>query len=227
VHANASDFQYEALKKLGIKWTRILSPEAWFRWNLVEPERGKYVWHDARIQKTAAQGFQILGTIGSAEWPKWATQQGKPDLDAWEEFVFRIVDHYKPWTKHWEVWNEPVHEFKADVYAEILRRAIRAIRKADPTSKIVGLGGSFNVDWCVDVIRHLGGRPSDHFDVASTHVYPDRADPFNPLKDTQAVGFSEKIIRPFGMRIVAAQNQVICAVSLYRIRQKLLEYFNG
>ncbi len=201
VHANASDFQYEALKKLGIKWTRILSPEAWFRWNLVEPERGKYVWYDAKIQKTAAQGFQILGTIGSAEWPKWATQQEKPDLDAWEEFVFRIVDHYKPWTKYWEVWNEPVHEFKADVYAEILRRAIRAIRKADPAAKVVGLGGSFNVDWCVDVIRHLGGRPSDHFDYASTHVYPDRADPLNPLKDTQAVGFVEKIIRPFGMEL--------------------------
>jgi hypothetical protein len=201
IHASASEFQYEVLKKLGVKWTRILSPEAWFRWNRVEPERGKILWHDDLARKTAAHGFEILGTIGGTEWPAWAHRDGKPDLDAWEEFVFRTADHYKPWVKHWEIWNEPVYAFTPPQYAEVLRRAARAIRRADRGAKVVGLGGSYKLEWCLDVLRELGGKPSDHFDFFSTHIYPDRADPLNPLKDTAARGFAEKVIRPYGLEV--------------------------
>jgi hypothetical protein len=200
-HVQASDFQYEVLQRLGVKWTRILSPEAWFRWHAIEPAPGQFVWHDAEAEQAVRRGFQILGTIGTNEWPKWAYRAGQPDLDAWEQAVGKIVGHYRRWVKHWEVWNEPIHSYTAEFYAEMLRRAGRAIRAADPEAKIVGLGGSYRCAWCVDVIERLGGQPREAMDFLSTHLYPAKADPLNPLSGTAAAEFREKIIAPHKLEV--------------------------
>jgi len=194
VHALASDFQYEALKRLGVKWQRVLSPEAWFRWHAIEPAKGKFAWYDAEAQKTVAHGLEILGTIGTNEWPKWAVRDGRPDLDAWETSVGRIVEHYRPWVRHWEVWNEPIHQFSAESYAPMLQRAARAIRRVDPNAKVIGMGGSYDWKWCVDVIDRLGGNTRDHMDYLSTHIYPKDADPLNPLRDVAGKDFRQQII---------------------------------
>ena len=201
VHALASDFQYAVLERLGVKWTRILSPEAWFRWHAIEPAPGQFVWYDAAAEQAVRHGFQILGTIGTNEWPKWAYRAGQPDLDAWEQSVGKIVGHYRRWVKHWEVWNEPIHNYTAEFYAEMLRRAGRAIRAADPQAKIVGLGGSYRCAWCLDVIERLGGRPQAAMDYLSTHLYPAKADPLNPLSGAAAAEFREKIIGPHKLEV--------------------------
>jgi hypothetical protein len=200
-HLLASDFQYAVLQRLGVKWTRILSPEAWFRWHAIAPAPGQFVWYDAEAEQAVRHGFQILGTLGTNEWPKWADRAGRPDLDAWEAAVGQIVGHYRKWVKHWEVWNEPIHNYSAEFYAEMLRRAGRAIRAADPEAKIVGLGGSYRCAWCLDVIARLGGRPQDAMDYLSTHLYPAKADPLNPLSGTAAAEFREKIIGPHNLEV--------------------------
>ena len=66
-HVLASDFQYEVLQRLGVKWTRILSPEAWFRWHAIELAPGQFVWYDAEAEQAVRHSFQILGTIGTNE----------------------------------------------------------------------------------------------------------------------------------------------------------------
>ncbi len=132
VHAISSDFQYEVLQRMGVKWQRILSPELWFRWSAAEPQQGRFVWHDAEAEKTVRHGFQILGNLTTEPWPKWA---GRLDTKAWEQSVLQLVNHYKPWVKYWEVCNEPIYQFKPKEYARMLRAA--TLRdSAVPTRKL-------------------------------------------------------------------------------------------
>jgi hypothetical protein len=215
IHAQASDFQHDVLNRLGVKWTRIMSPDHWFRWHVIEPERGTFVWHDAAAEKTVRHGLQILGMIGTNGWPNWAYKDGERDLQAWEESVGKIVDHYKPWVKTWEIWNEPIHHFKADFYAQLLKSAARAIRRADPQAKIVGMGGSYDCDWCLDVIQHLDNRPQDFMDYLSTHVYCEKADPLNPLQEAAEQDFASKILVPYSLEVWNTETGAWC-MGLYQ-----------
>jgi glycosyl hydrolase family 39 (putative alpha-L-iduronidase)/YXYXY domain-containing protein len=208
IHANASTYQYQALARLGIKWQRILSPTAWFRWSAVEPAKGQLVWYDDEVRKTTASGFEILGNLGT--WPAWADRGGRPDLDEWERYVAAVVEHYKGQVKHWEVWNEPIHEFSASFYAELFRRAARAIRRADPQAKIVGMGGSYKSAWCLEVLEQLGGKPSEQMDYVATHLYPPGSDPLNPSSGLEAKEFHDRIIAPYGMPVWNTEAGVWC-----------------
>lgn len=173
IHAETSTFQYEILKRLGVKWTRMFSPAGLFRWEKVEIIPGKIDWFDADIIKTVNSGIDILGNIVGDSWPTWADQGGRPNLDHFENFIYRTVDHYKPWIKHWEVCNEPNQKaYGAAFYAEMAKRAYSAIRRADPQARIVGIGGSASPLWAVSALNGMGGSPIPYMDVVSTHQYP-------------------------------------------------------
>jgi hypothetical protein len=207
IHASASDAVLTALQKLGIKWQRSLSPAAWMRWELAEKERGQFTWSDPAVKKTLDHGFQILGCIHG--WAKWAA---KDDLDAWEKYVFASVEHYKGSVKYWEICNEPIYEYKDGTgYVEVLKRATRAIRQADPQARIVGMGGSYDVNWQLKVIEGLGGQPKEYMDLLSTHLYPPGADPYNPSHDTRAFDYHEKILAPYQMEVWNTETGPWCA----------------
>lgn len=75
VHADSSDFRLDVLRKLGMRWQRVLFPATWFRWQRVEPVKGQYVWHDEEVRKTVAHGFTILGCVHGI--PDWAKRAGR------------------------------------------------------------------------------------------------------------------------------------------------------
>src|SRR4030095_1104630 len=194
IHPNLSTFQLAILQKLGVKWARAMSPAAIFRWSLIEPEEGKFVWYDAQVQKAVDHGFTVMGTIGTNNyWPSWADRSGLPDLDKWERFVEQVVAHYKAQVKYWEIWNEPIYVFTPTFYAEMLKRAASAIRRADPSAKIVGMGGVYSDTWILDVIKRLGDDPTSYFDYISTHQYV--ADP------TYAKRFKTSIIDRYNVQV--------------------------
>jgi hypothetical protein len=60
----------------------------------------------------------------------------------WENYVFRTVEHYRERIRHWEVWNEPYWKGfftgTPEEYAELLKVACRAIKRADPQAVVVG-----------------------------------------------------------------------------------------
>jgi hypothetical protein len=172
IHPNLVTFQLAILQKLGMKWGRAMSPSTVFRWSIIEPEEGKFVWYDAQVQKAIDHGVTVMGTLGVDKlWPPWADRAGLPDLDKWERFVEQVVTHYKAQVKYWEIWNEPNYVFTPTFYAEILKRAASVIRRVDPSAKIVGIGGVFSDTWIVDVMKLLGDNPTSYFDYISTHLY--------------------------------------------------------
>src|SRR5690606_32830786 len=89
-----------ALADLGIKRFRLMS-----YWNRLEPEQGKYDWHelDWQIKKVEKAGAEITLCLGlrqprwpESHWPKWAREL--PD-DQWQkhllDFIAEVVKRYK------------------------------------------------------------------------------------------------------------------------------------
>ncbi len=195
IHAYSVDFQMDILKRLGIKWTRMLSPEAPFRWNMAEPSEGNFVWFDDRVRMPYNSGLNILGTLSGAPvylnsgstmlsryGPVWAMDKdGLPDLVKWERYVKTIVSHYKPYVKYWEIWNEPNHQkavfpkFDEAFYATLLKRTVAAIEEVDPEAKIVAMGGT-DANFMKNIVNIIestdNGWIKQHIDVFSTHAYP-------------------------------------------------------
>jgi hypothetical protein len=194
IHGSYAEYLFGALQKMGIKWTRAVSPGAFFRWSKVEPTEGNFIWYDDEIQKALVHGVNVLGVIGSNDyWPEWADAGGQPDLDKWENFVYEIVNHYKNDIKYWEIWNEAYNQFTPEEFAELQIRATNAIRTADPSAKIIGMGGTFYLWWIEDVIDFLGPNWTSYMDSISTHIYPRNSAANKRYKDN--------IIDPYGMPV--------------------------
>lgn len=201
VHPNLTPFPLITLERLGVKWARTSSPEAIFRWEIVEPVEGQITWYDEKVDRAADYGIAIMGTVGS-EWPSWATSSnGLPDLDKWESFVERLVTHYRGRVLYWEVWNEAVHVFRSDFYAELLRRAAAAIHRADPDAKIVGMGGAANINWVLEVMGHLGDNWRQYLDYISTHIYPATTEPSVSETADIMLRFKREVIDRFGIEV--------------------------
>ncbi len=213
VHASPSDSVLAAMSRLGVKWHRSLSPTWWMRWEVVEREKGRYVWPDSEVRKTASHGFEILGCIQG--WAPWAQKDGKKDLDEWEKYVFAVVTHYKDVVKHWEVRNEPLFEFTPVEYADVLHRAARSIRKADPKAKIVGMGGSWSCAWCLEVLKALGDDPWRCLDLVSCHLYPPSTEPIDPEHVPHFYQFRDQIIAAHGKEVWNTETGTWC-MGLYK-----------
>ncbi len=174
IHSNFLPFQYAALGRLGIHWDRALSPGALFRWSLVEPKPGQFVWNDGKVANARAAGISILGTLG-VQAPAWAQSGGVPNLDAWQKYVSAVASHYRGRVQAWEIWNEPNARFTSAFYAQMLARASQAIRAADPSAQVVGIGGAATSVYVRAVMSALAtDLPNwrSDIDALSIHMYP-------------------------------------------------------
>jgi len=202
VHPVFHAYHLESLQKLGIKWARVMSPSAFFRWSRVEPVDDEIIWYDEEVQRAKDYGISILGTIGTNDyWPSWADDNGLPDLDEWEEFVGQIVEHYKNDVKYWEVWNEPIHNFESEFYAHMSERMANAVYSMDPDAKVVGMGGSWRIEWIKEVIENLGPTWTEKMDVVATHMYPPNSDPRGSGGALGAAEFNTDIVQPYNMPV--------------------------
>ena len=148
------------LAKTGIRNSRSDA----FHWFIVEPEKGQFDWRwsDAIVERNREAGIRMLGILGSP--PVWAADSAivpthknadmsarrKPaDPDDWERYVRAVAERYRGKVAAWEIWNEvdwhppaPAASFSGSTadYLELLKRAHRAIRSADPEAKILVSG---------------------------------------------------------------------------------------
>ena len=198
-HSNFTGFQDDAMARLGIKWDRAMSPGSFFRWAQVEPQEGKFVWFDSQIDRARQRGVSVLGTLGyNDEWPKFADANGLPDLTKWEHFVGQLVSHYRGKVAAWEIWNEPNYVFKPAFYAQMLKRAAEAIKRADPAAKVVAMGGANDVQFSTDVFAELHKQYPHwpwrkYIDTISMHMYPARSEQ-EPSSGGRAASFRKDVL---------------------------------
>ncbi len=118
-------------KAVGINWVRLHdSGTRYIGWRYLEPEKGKWVFDDAPLQRYRAGHLMILGALATRT--NWATNMEKPrngyfdqfwqpkSLEDFALYVRAVTSRYKGGTiDTWDVWNEPWnHEWWAVRYDE-------------------------------------------------------------------------------------------------------------
>jgi hypothetical protein len=164
------------------------------------------------------RGFMILANLGHP--PLWAgrphpkeqdhgnwTSAPPRDVAEWENYVFKTVEHFRGRIRHWEIWNEPCWQgfFSGtpEEYAELMKVAYRAIKRADPEAVIVG--GCFSshaAEWTRRVLARDG---LEFMDALSYHVYwspavTEAAAPGEPTFIEQEVGHFAELMGQRGKR---------------------------
>ena len=186
-HLPCDDTLLQLGREAGVTWTRAHDYWIPFYWAPTEPEPGKWVWADEQVAKVRGYGYEILGMLGMP--PEWAAVKVPPeqrpggyiaqwqtrDLQAWEDYVYQTVSHYRGSVRCWEVWNEPNCDgFFAPrddpaLYIVLLEHAYAAAKRADPDCLILAPSiASLDLEWMQTVLR-LGLLR--HCDVVSLHAY--------------------------------------------------------
>jgi polysaccharide biosynthesis protein PslG len=169
-------------------------------WSDVERVRGSYGWSgfDNLVSQLAARRMTLIFTLsGCPEWACHRNGYGPPRtaeaLSAWHAFVAAAVRRYgaggafwrtHPWVpyrpvRHWQVLNEVNGHDQwpgpsPAGYAALLRSTAAAIRRADPTSKVVlgGLAEKMTI-WLGPYLAGLYRQPgfASSFDVMAVEGY--------------------------------------------------------
>jgi hypothetical protein len=162
---------------------------AYVYWAQVEPEPGRFVWDTVDALLAQLDGDEeVWLTVCSSS--TWATRQPTnflppspaKDIDAYAEFVRRLVRNCAGRVRYWQCDNEPSNAGllwagTASEYVVQLKAMHTAVRVADPTALVVLGGCGYDVfgsppdseprrffDYLVDAGR-------DAFDVFDIHLY--------------------------------------------------------
>jgi hypothetical protein len=155
-----------------------------------------YTETDRLVSTAAERRMRVLPVLITA--PDWAARHpghlASPpsDFGAYASFAAVLVRRYGPrgsfWSenpslpklpiRHWQIWNEPPYiQFWSDRpwagdYVRLLKRARKAIKRADRGAKIV-LAGLANESWnSLEKIYEKGGK--GQFDIAAFHPFTDK-----------------------------------------------------
>ncbi len=134
---------------------------------------------DYCVDQARARGMTVLASLDTT--PGWANGGGgrnvpPADLNDYANIAGWAANHFKGRVAGWEVWNEPNQDYfwkgginNVGTYVDMLKLAYPKIKAADPNTKVVLGGVSYNDDVWIEQIYKLGGKGS--FDVLATHPY--------------------------------------------------------
>jgi hypothetical protein len=162
-------------------------------WSGVEPNAkgvlntGWLAELDAAVSMARTAGLDVLMPIADGV-PYWASADPAKAGGSWNkmwrptlmsdygDFVRFVVSHYSPMgVNTYEIWNEPNHPtfwpsgINAADYTEMLRAGSAAVRKTNPSAKVV-MGGLTKSDHTyMQALYAAGAGPL--FDIAAIHPY--------------------------------------------------------
>ncbi|MBR0503922.1 MAG: beta-galactosidase [Kiritimatiellae bacterium] len=156
------------MRQAGMGWVR-----SDFDWRAIEKKKGvwDFTYFDKVLAESEAEGVQLLPILGySVPW----AHPAHAHLDAWEEYVRKVVTHYGKRLPVLEVWNEEnIPGFWKDPnptnYLAVLRRTYETAKKIDPNVRIA-FGGTAGVPFkFIEGVYKLGG--AKWFDIMNIHPY--------------------------------------------------------
>lgn len=123
------------------------------RWSQVEPEKGKFDWQvlERSVRGAERERLPIVFVFGGT--PGWAAPGGPKtpylddsraappdDLADWDHFVEEVATRYRSRIGAYELWDSvgatSHYDGSMATLAEMVRRAARIIRRADPSAKL-------------------------------------------------------------------------------------------
>lgn len=182
---------FDIARRLGVRRTRLHDTSMVGKWAVTEPEKDQFHFFDEGIDRARKSGIEVLGMLDGA--PAWTTTKPReggywgiwniPDqpgaVDRWENYVRRVVGHFKGRIDQWEIWNEPWGAWwissenpnaTPQLYAELSRRAHTAAHEVNPGVQILGIDTYPGNTWTELVLPHAGPK---YFEGFSFHEYND------------------------------------------------------
>lgn len=152
-------------KAIGINWVRLHDAGTkYIGWRHVEPEKGKWAFDDAPINRYRAAHLKVMGCFSTA--PDWATNIDKhrngyfdqfwrpKSMEDFANYVRVASQHYKGVIDTWDVWNEPWnHEWWAVRYDE--EKGKKDVRSGYITSEQPEADFARMVDVCAKTAREV------------------------------------------------------------------------
>lgn len=152
-------------KAIGINWVRLHDAGTkYIGWRYLEPEKGKWVFDDAPIDRYRNAHLKVMGCFSTA--PDWATHIDKhrngyfdqfwrpKSMEEFANYVRVASQHYKGIIDTWDVWNEPWnHEWWAVRYDE--EKGKKDVRSGYITSEQPEADFARMVDVCAKTAREV------------------------------------------------------------------------
>ncbi|MDR3710697.1 MAG: hypothetical protein P4L33_20550 [Capsulimonadaceae bacterium] len=187
VHIPLSSDYFTIARAIGARWTRIHDASWVTDWPVVEPHPGQWAFYDGIVRAARQAGIEVLGMLDGG--PAWASVKPKaiagyfsnynlvdaPNaMEAWKEYVSRVVGHYRGEIDCWEVWNEPwgpqFTPGSPAVYGALLKAAYPLAKSANPNAILAGIDADPALDSFTDQALR-GADGSSSFDIFSYHDY--------------------------------------------------------
>ena len=171
---------YDALSKTGVKYARCITG-----WCKCEREKGVYdfTWLDEVVDNLLTRGIQPWFIVGfgnslyMSDIPDPSgvgcvpIYYGEEATQAWDNYIFALVNHYKDRITHYEIWNEPnltafwyPAQPSGKEYAGFLNRTSRIIRQVQPNAKIGGcICALYYLDFIKEQFAHFEKGSIDFF----------------------------------------------------------------
>lgn len=170
----------QALDGTGVQWIRLD-----ISWRKTERTQGVYDAGELAMTDHAMDLAEQAGTkiiMAVSETPAWAsgsTAINTPprDMADFASFVQDMTQRYAGRVAAWEIWNEPNHPRfwnpapDAAQYAQMLKAAAPAVRRADPSAKVLFAGLAHNDYPYLEQVYAAEPQIGDYFDVMATHPY--------------------------------------------------------
>jgi len=182
------------IKNSGVAFVRMD-----FLWQDIEAEKGKFRFakYDQIVALCARMNIRILGVLGySAPWAAKEWNSPPSNLGDFANFCNEVVSRYKDVIKYWEVWNEPDSKFywspqdDMKTYTQLLKKSYIAIKKTDPSSKVVLGGMTAQGYYAIKRIYENGGK--NYFDIINIHPF---INPLRPREFQRIYAFYKNIQR--------------------------------
>ena len=117
-HTLSTNRHLTMAKAVGCNWVRLHDAGTeYIGWSFLEPEKGRWQFRDADLQRYRDHHLSILGLLSTT--PGWASNWGKPctgyfdrylqplSMGDWQNAVRTIVTRYRDMIDTYEIWNEP------------------------------------------------------------------------------------------------------------------------
>lgn len=170
---------FEFLKRHKINLLRIS-----FGWDAIEATKGKFdwlFWDD--FVKMAVDDYGITLVPYICYVPRWNSRGENDSLYFWNYppkdfnefgvFMTQLVNRFKDRIKTWELWNEPdipiYWQGSVKEFAEFIKIGADAVKKADPSAKVVLGGLAYDPYFLLHLFRDYGLSP--FIDIVNCHNY--------------------------------------------------------
>jgi hypothetical protein len=225
VTVSARNFTGRWMKRLGMRTASTLSPGGMVsRWPLVQTAPNQFSWQDAAVDGVRREGIELIGMLGLKFIPAWLVPDATPRASvspaeqakvarAFAEYTGDFVRHYGARIpilmledEIHNAYDTPEKLAQLKLIYEAARAAARDAARAQGTSVLVGVNGSFP-EWWAKVIDTFGADQIDFVSQNSSH---------RPLTSVATLNLmrEKKCYPPYFITLGVGQKSVLRQVSL-------------